>query len=61
MPVGYEKLNAGDKDPSSSGVTLLDPNPFSGVGVNRVALAGSKVGTVYIIDADNLGSYKNGE
>jgi hypothetical protein len=60
VPVGYMKLNKGDKDFSSSGVTLLDPVPFSGGGVNRVALAGSKVGTVYIVDADNLGGYKNG-
>ena len=60
MPVGYAKLNQGDKDFSSSGVTLLDPNPFSGGGVNRVSLSGSKVGPVYIVDADNLGGYKNG-
>jgi hypothetical protein len=60
IPVGYMNLNKGDKDFSSSGVTLLDPIPFSGGGVNRVALAGSKVGTVYIVDADNLGGYKNG-
>lgn len=61
VPVGYQKLNAGDKDFSSSGVTLLDPATFSGGGVNRVALAGSKVGTIYIVDANNLGGYKNGE
>jgi hypothetical protein len=60
IPVGYMKLNKGDKDFSSSGVTLLDPVTFSGGGVNRVALAGSKAGTVYIVDADNLGGYKNG-
>lgn len=60
IPVGYQKLNAGDKDFSSSGVALLDPTPFSGGGVNRVALAGSKVGTIYVVDADNLGGYKNG-
>jgi len=61
MPVGHAMLNAGDKDFSSSGVTLLEPNSFSVGGVNRVALAGSNVGTVYIVDADNLGGYKNGE
>ncbi len=62
VPVGYAKLNSGDKDFSSSGVTLLDPVTFSGAGAgtNRVAVAGSKVGTIYVLDADNLGGYMNG-
>ncbi len=60
VPVGYAKLNSGDKDFSSSGVTLLDPVTFSGGGTNRVAVAGSKVGTIYVMDADNLGGYMNG-
>ena len=60
VPVGYAKLNSGDKDFSSSGVTLLDPVTFSGGGTNRVAVAGSKVGTIYVLDADNLGGYMNG-
>jgi hypothetical protein len=60
MPVGYAKLNTGDKDFSSSGVTLLDPNTFSAGSVTRVAVAGSKVGTIYVMDANNLGGYKNG-
>ena len=59
-PVGYQKLNTGDKDFSSSGVTLLDPTVFVGGGVTRVALAGSKVGTLYVMDANNLGGYKQG-
>jgi hypothetical protein len=60
VPVGYAKLNSGDKDFSSSGVTLLDPVTVSGGGTNRVAVAGSKVGTIYVLDVDNLGGYMNG-
>ncbi|KAF8865173.1 hypothetical protein BDZ45DRAFT_736811 [Acephala macrosclerotiorum] len=59
-PINYEKLNTGDKDLSSSGLTLLDPAAFSGGGVNRVAVAGSKAGVVYVVDADNLGGFKMG-
>ncbi|CZR60561.1 uncharacterized protein PAC_10457 [Phialocephala subalpina] len=59
-PINYQKLNAGDKDMSSSGLTLLDPVTFSGGGVNRVAVAGSKAGVVYVVDADNLGGFKMG-
>lgn len=58
--INYQKLNAGDKDMSSSGLTLLDPATFSGGGVNRVAVAGSKAGVVYVVDADNLGWFKMG-
>jgi hypothetical protein len=58
VPIGYARFNTGDKDFSSSGVTLLDPVTFSGGGVNRIAVAGSKVGTIYIMNADNLGGYK---
>jgi len=60
VPLGYQKLNTGDKDFSSSGVTLLDPVTFTGGGVTRVALCGSKVGTLYVMDANNLGGYKMG-
>ncbi|KUJ15855.1 uncharacterized protein LY89DRAFT_670394 [Mollisia scopiformis] len=59
-PINYEKLNAGDKDLSSSGVTLLDPITFSGGGVNRVGVAGSKAGVIYVVNADNLGGFKMG-
>jgi hypothetical protein len=44
VPVGYAKLNSGDKDFSSSGVTLLDPVTVSGG----------------VLDVDNLGGYMNG-
>jgi hypothetical protein len=60
QPINYAELNSGDKDISSSGVALLDPATFSGGGVNRVAITGSKAGTIYVMDADNLGGYKMG-
>lgn len=60
IPANYASLNTGDKDISSSGVSLLDPNPFSGGGVNRVAICASKAGYVFVMDADNLGGFKNG-
>ncbi|PMD49844.1 uncharacterized protein K444DRAFT_711847 [Hyaloscypha bicolor E] len=60
VPVGYAKLNSGDKDFSAGGVSLLDPTVFNGGGVNRVALGTSKVGTLYVMDAENLGGYKQG-
>lgn len=61
VPLGYFKLNAGDKDFSSGGVALLDPVTFSGGGINRIALAGGKSGTMYVMDAENLGGYKTGK
>jgi hypothetical protein len=60
VPSIYTTLNTGDKDISSSGVSLLDHLPFSGGGVNRVAICASKAGYVYVMDADNLGGFKMG-
>jgi hypothetical protein len=60
QPYNYVALSGGDRDMGSSGVVLLDPNPFSGGGVDRVAICGSKAGVLYVMDADNLGGFKNG-
>jgi hypothetical protein len=60
QPINFVKLNTGDKDISSSGVTLLDSSTFSGGGVSRVAIAGSKAGVIYVLNADNLGGFKMG-
>lgn len=60
IPANYIKLNQGDKDVSSSGVSLLPSVPFSGGGVNRVAISGSKGGAIFVMDADNLGGFKMG-
>jgi hypothetical protein len=58
QPINY--VNDGDKDISASGVSLLESTTFMGGGVNRIAISGSKAGTIYVLDADNLGDYKMG-
>lgn len=58
-PASYESMDAADRDLGSGGVTLLS-SPFSGGGVNNIAVAGGKNGQVFVMNADNLGGYKNG-
>jgi hypothetical protein len=48
-PSVYDHLNGADRDIGSSGVALLDPATFSGGGVNRIAIATGKNGTVSVI------------
>ena len=45
-PTNYDHLNGADRDIGSSGVALLDGTTFSGGGVNRIAIAAGKNGTV---------------
>jgi hypothetical protein len=59
-PTIYDHLNGGDRDVGSSGLALLDPTVFSGGGVNRIAVACGKNGTISIMNADNLGGFMNG-
>lgn len=58
-PAAYESMDAADRDLGSGGVTLLS-SPFAGGGVNNIAIAGGKNGQVFVMNADNLGGYKNG-
>jgi hypothetical protein len=58
--INYVKLNDGERNISASGVSLLDSTTFTGGGVNRVAISGSKAGKIYVLNADNLGGYKMG-
>jgi hypothetical protein len=60
QPTNYDNLNGADLDIGSSAVVLLPPSPFSGGGVNRVAISGSKAGVLYVMNADNLGGFKMG-
>jgi len=60
VPHDFEALNRIDSDIGSSGVTLLDRNAFKKNGVPRLALAGGKRGNVFVMNADNLGGFKNG-
>ncbi|TVY32992.1 WSC domain-containing protein [Lachnellula subtilissima] len=59
-PYEYLSMDAGDRDLGSSGVTLLDPAVFSGTGVSRIAITVGKNGKAYIMNANNLGGFKQG-
>lgn len=59
-PHEYINLDAADRDFGAAGVALLDPGTFKGAGVNRIAIAGGKTGMVYVMNADNLGGFKQG-
>ncbi|KAH8879637.1 WSC-domain-containing protein [Thozetella sp. PMI_491] len=54
-PYTYQAIDSADRDVGSGGVSIL---PFSGGGVNRLAVTAGKNGQCYITNADNLGGYK---
>jgi iron transport multicopper oxidase len=59
-PYEYVSMDAGDRDLGSSGTCLLDPSTFKGRGVNRLAVTVGKNAKVYVMNADNLGGFKQG-
>ncbi|CAL3964329.1 unnamed protein product [Diplocarpon coronariae] len=59
-PYEYISMDAGDRDLGSSGVTLLDPSVFKGNGVSRMAVTLGKNSKAYIMNANNLGGFKQG-
>ena len=60
-PYEYTNLDAADRDLGSGGVALLDPNVFHGTnGVAKIAVTIGKNGKAYILNADNLGGFKQG-
>ncbi|CAG8961012.1 hypothetical protein HYFRA_00002552 [Hymenoscyphus fraxineus] len=59
-PYEYLSMDAGDRDLGSGGVTLLDPDVFKGAGVSRIGIALGKNGKAYIMNANNLGGFKQG-
>lgn len=59
-PYEYIAMDGADKDLGSGGVALLDPTVFSGTGVGRIAVSIGKNGKCYILNADNLGGFKQG-
>ncbi|KAF4630464.1 hypothetical protein G7Y89_g7678 [Cudoniella acicularis] len=59
-PYEYVSMDAGDRDLGSGGVALLDPTVFNGGGVSRIAVSVGKNGKAYILDANNLGGFKQG-
>lgn len=53
-------MDNADRDLGSSGVTLLDPAVFKGTGISRMAVTIGKNGKAYILNANNLGGFKQG-
>ncbi len=53
----YQSLDAADRDLGGSGVALL---PFTGPGINHMAITCGKNGQCYVTNADNLGGYAMG-
>ena len=60
QPYDYQNLDAADQDFGSSGLSLLDPTVFHGTGVSKMAVTAGKNGKTYIMNANNLGGYRNG-
>jgi len=59
-PYEYISMDAGDRDLGSGGITLLDPTVFNGKGVSRIGVSIGKNGKAYIMNANNLGGFKQG-
>lgn len=59
-PYEYTNMDAADRDLGSGGVALLDGTVFKGTGVSRMAVSVGKNGKAYVMNADNLGGFKQG-
>jgi iron transport multicopper oxidase len=59
-PKGYIALDQGDEDLGSGGIALLNSSVFSGEGVAQIGVVVGKSGIIYIVNANNLGGYKEG-
>ncbi|RPB00236.1 WSC-domain-containing protein [Choiromyces venosus 120613-1] len=59
-PYNYPSYGSSSRDLGSGGLTILDPNYFSGKNVKRLAIAAGKNGFIYLVDLDNLGGYRQG-
>ncbi|KAK1982637.1 WSC domain-containing protein [Colletotrichum cereale] len=58
QPYDYVALDAGDRDVGSSGLAVLDPSVFKGAGVSRIGVTAGKKGRTYVVNADNLGGFR---
>ncbi|KXH67150.1 WSC domain-containing protein, partial [Colletotrichum salicis] len=58
QPYDYVALDAGDRDVGSSGLAVLDGSVFKGAGVNRIGVTAGKKGRTYVVNADNLGGFR---
>ena len=59
-PYDYVNMDAADQDLGSSGLCLLDKGTFRTSTVNRIGVTVGKNSKVYIMNADNLGGFKQG-
>ncbi|KAM7209387.1 WSC domain containing protein [Naviculisporaceae sp. PSN 640] len=59
-PYDYVNMDAADQDLGSSGLCLLDRSTFRTSGVNRIGVTVGKNSKVYVMNADNLGGFKQG-
>ena len=60
QPYDYQNMDGADLDFGSGGIALLDPTVFHGTGVSQIAASVGKNGKIYILNANNLGGYKQG-
>ena len=61
QPYEYINMDAADKDLGSSGTALLEGPTFWTATVQKIALTAGKNGKLYVLDASNLGGFKNGK
>ncbi|KAJ9158479.1 WSC-domain-containing protein [Coniochaeta hoffmannii] len=59
-PYDYVNMDAGDQDLGSSGLALLDASTFKTASVSRIAVTVGKNSKVYVLNAENLGGFKQG-
>lgn len=59
-PFEYVNMDAADRDLGSGGVALLDPSVFFSNSISRIAISVGKNGKCYILDANQLGGFKQG-
>jgi iron transport multicopper oxidase len=59
-PYDYINLDKLDLDIGTGGVSLLDPTVFKGTGVSRIGVVAGKNSKMYILNANNLGGFKQG-
>jgi iron transport multicopper oxidase len=60
QPFDYITQDSHDQDLGSGGVCLLDPTVFKTSGVTRMAAVTGKPHKIYVVNADNLGGFKEG-
>jgi iron transport multicopper oxidase len=59
-PADYVNLDNLDLDIGSGGFSLLDPNTFHGTAAARMGVLAGKNSKIYVLNADNLGGFKQG-